>query len=368
MTPEQQQELEQHVARIAQILHQDAQAQGLPMSSLAEIEATVREQMQVHVSPQIGNFFIDQVSPPHVGAYERSVKSILGALKLTRAQALALEVKPSSQISPYLEMCCLRASANASYREAAAEVAIMTGIKVSLKTQQRIVHRQDFSPPEGDRAVEVNQMSLDGGNIRLITPAGKPSQWRQYKALRVNGDGVGVAYYQANDQLCQWVETLVTATLLYCLGDGHPGIWGVYAQMQLSSPRREILDWYHLKENLYKVGGSLKRLQEAETLLWQGKVNEVLALFDALNKPQAHKFCDYLRTHQDRIPNYEYYQSEGIPIGSGDVESWVKQIDRRTQISGAQWREDHVPQVLAHRCAYLNGQLDPTSPISLSKK
>jgi hypothetical protein len=293
------------------------------------------------------------------------VKSILGQLKLTREQALALEVKPSSQISPYLEMCCLRASANASYRDAATEVAIMTGIKVSLKTQQRLVHRQDFSPPEVEGGVEVNQMSLDGGNIRLITPAGEPSQWRQYKALRVNGDGVGVAYYQANEQLCQWVATLPLAALLSCLGDGHLGIWGVYAQMSLSGQHKEILDWYHLKENLYKVGGSLKRLHEAETLLWRGKLNQVLALFDSLKKPQAHKFCDYLRTHQDRIPNYEYYQAEGIPIGSGSVESWVKQIDRRTQISGAQWREDHVPQVLAHRCTYLNGQLDP---ISLSKK
>ncbi len=63
MTPEQQQELEQHVARIAQILHQDAQAQGLPMSSLAEIEATVREQMQVHVSPQIGIFLSTRSVP-----------------------------------------------------------------------------------------------------------------------------------------------------------------------------------------------------------------------------------------------------------------------------------------------------------------
>ncbi len=276
-----------------------------------------------------------------------------------------LAVKPSSQISPYLEMCCLRASANAGYREAATEVAMMTGIKVSLKTQQRLVHRQDFRPPEVAGAVEVNQMSLDGGQIRLVTPPGQPSQWRQYKALRVNGDGVGMAYYQANEQLCQWVATLPLAALLYCLGDGHLGIWGVYAQLSLSSQHQEILDWYHLKQNLYKVGGSLKRLQQAETLLWQGKVNQVLALFDSLKKPQAHRFCDYLRTHQDRIPNYEYYQAEGIPIGSGSVESWVKQIDRRTQISGAQWREDHIPQVLAHRCAYLNGQLDP---ISLSKK
>jgi len=73
---------------------------------------------------------------------------------------------------------------------------------------------------------------------------------------------------------------------------------------------------------------------------WQGKVNETLTLLEPLKNPQAHKFCDYLRTYRQRIPNYEYYQCEGIPIGSGSVESWVKQIDRRTQISGAQWRCD----------------------------
>ncbi len=42
-------------------------------------------------------------------------------------------------------------------------------------------------------------------------------------------------------------------------------------------------------------------------------------------------------------------------IGSGAIESTVKQIDRRTKISGAQWNIKNVPQVLAHRCAYLNG-------------
>lgn len=42
-------------------------------------------------------------------------------------------------------------------------------------------------------------------------------------------------------------------------------------------------------------------------------------------------------------------------MASGAVESAVKQIDRRTKISGAQWNQENVPQVLAHRCAYLNG-------------
>ncbi len=44
--------------------------------------------------------------------------------------------------------------------------------------------------------------------------------------------------------------------------------------------------------------------------------------------------------------NYQYYQAEQIcSIGSGAIESTVKQIDRRTKISGAQWKFDNVPQV-----------------------
>lgn len=54
--------------------------------------------------------------------------------------------------------------------------------------------------------------------------------------------------------------------------------------------------------------------------------------------------------------NYSYYSEEQIcSVASGAVESAVKQIDRRTKISGAQWNQENVPQVLAHRCAYLNG-------------
>lgn len=37
---------------------------------------------------------------------------------------------------------------------------------------------------------------------------------------------------------------------------------------------------------------------------------------------------------------------EGISIGSGAVESTVKQISARIKIAGAQWKSDNVPQVL----------------------
>ncbi len=122
--------------------------------------------------------------------------------------------------------------------------------------------------------------------------------------------------------------------------------------------RREILDWYHLMENLEKVGGSLKRLAQARSLLWQGKLDETQALFEDCQRHQAHCFCQYLRKHHHRIINYAYLQAEGIcSIGSGAVESMVKQSDRRLKSSGARWKPEHVPTVLAHRCAYLNRQL-----------
>jgi hypothetical protein len=71
------------------------------------------------------------------------------------------------------------------------------------------------------------------------------------------------------------------------LGDGHPGIWQIIRQFNCPGERREILDWFHLVENLHKVGGSLKRLKAAESFLWQGKVDETLALFSPLKAKAA---------------------------------------------------------------------------------
>lgn len=91
-------------------------------------------------------------------------------------------------------------------------------------------------------------------------------------------------------------------------------------------------------------------------MLWLGNVDQTLALFEECRKKQAQNFCQYLRKHQHRIVNYGYFQAEQLcSIGSGAVESAIKQVDRRIQISGAQWNAENVPQVLAHRCAYLNG-------------
>ena len=155
------------------------------------------------------------------------------------------------------------------------------------------------------------------------------------------------------------------------MGDGHDGVWNIIAQIRSKDRRREILDWYHLTENLHKVGGSNQRLKQAKNYLWQGLVDDAIALFDDMKKKrcdpagvspaweraprqQARNFQNYLCKHRFRIPDYQLTQELGICIGSGSVESWIKQIASRVKIIGAQWNPKNVSQILRLRCAYLN--------------
>lgn len=246
----------------------------------------------------------------------------------------------------------MRLSANLSYAQAAKDLAYLTGIVVPAKSQQRLVHQQDFAMPRVD--CPIQELSVDGGKIRLRTELHQASEWRDYKAVATE-QGI-IANFHNNAQMINWVNSQPLEVPVTCLGDGHAGVWNIVAEIATAAERREILDWYHLVENLHKVGGSTRRLHQAETHLWKGEVDAAIALFKDCRGKQAQRFCEYLSKHRQRIVNYDYFQAEGIcGVGSGAVESAIKQIGRRVQISGAQWNAENVPQVLAHRCAYLNG-------------
>jgi hypothetical protein len=80
----------------------------------------------------------------------------------------------------------------------------------------------------------------------------------------------------------------------------------------------------------------LKRLKQAESLLWFGQVNEVINLSKDLKNQAFKRLCNYLETHRYRIINYLYYQEESLSsIGSGTVELTIKQIGFRVKLSGA---------------------------------
>jgi hypothetical protein len=179
-------------------------------------------------------------------------------------------VKAYSRLSGGLEKASLRLSANESFQDAEGDLAAMTGMSVGHSTHQRLVGRQSFEFVEAKQG--VSEISLDGGKVRLRDLGESDSPWRDYKAVRVQGLYYS-AFFQDNDSLIDYLSAQRLLSPLVCLGDGHPGVWNLFGELVSVETRWEILDWFHLKENLYKVGGSLKRLTEVETLLWHGQVD-----------------------------------------------------------------------------------------------
>jgi hypothetical protein len=188
--------------------------------------------------------------------------------------------------------------------------------------------------------------------------------WKGYKATVLHQQQKIASSFQENETIVNWVNSQELAPVVTCLGAGHDGVWNIIKEFVPVGERREILDWFHLMENLHKIGGSNQRLFAARELLWCGKVDETIKLFSDCSLKQAENFCADLEKHRKRIINYYYFQAKQICsyafgraklYDSGSIESTIKQIDRRTKISGAQWKSENVPQVLAHRCAYLNG-------------
>ena len=58
--------------------------------------------------------------------------------------------------------------AKASYEHAEADVAMLTGIRISAKTQERMVKRSRLPDPSTE--VPVHELTLDGGMVRVRTP------------------------------------------------------------------------------------------------------------------------------------------------------------------------------------------------------
>lgn len=272
-------------------------------------------------------------------------------MRVQRTEARKLGLKPKEQLSPVMEKCSLAACAKSSYHEAAEDIELMTGMAVGHSSLHRLVQRSEIPSPESEKP--VGELSVDGGKVRLRTPEAGACEWRDDKAVSLH-DSLCNAYFQENEALIEWVQKQPLASVVTCVGDGHDGVWNIMAHLAPEYQRREVLDWYHLVENLYKVDGTKESLERMESLLWSGYVDELLEELKQLKSYTSVRFRAYLRKHRQRIVPYDLYQRMGIVIGSGGVESVVKRIGARLKLSGAQWSRKNVGKMLRLRCAYLN--------------
>jgi hypothetical protein len=126
----------------------------------------------------------------------RQLKSCVGRLAITKQQASRLGVPAYKRLSPLLEICCLLLSANESYHNAETDIETLTQA--------------------------ITEVSIDGGKVRLRSPKGRESYWRDYKAVRLQNLHYG-GFFQDNLSLTDWVNSQRLTNPLFCLGDGHFG-------------------------------------------------------------------------------------------------------------------------------------------------
>ena len=158
---------------------------------------------------------------------------------------------------------------------------------------------------------------------------------------------------------------------LALLGDGADWLW---KHMRACFPEgREILDYYHCAEHIYKVAKaqygkrSIKGLQWVEATvsrLFFSEVGNVIAGLRRMKpinnetKEEIRKLIVYLKNNCGKI----HYQGDGIggyPIGSGGIESAHKFIAHtRMKRSGACWIKETGNEMLRIRCAIYNGTYD----------
>lgn len=152
------------------------------------------------------------------------------------------------------------------------------------------------------------------------------------------------------------------------LGDGAEWLW---KHMVACFPKgRQILDYYHCSEHIYKVADAQyrkdpkKRLEWVESTIARLYFSDISSVIWGLQrmkprneaaKEEIRKLIGYLKNNHSKI-HYHGDRIGGYPIGSGGIESANKFIcHTRMKRSGAWWVKETGNEMLAVRCAIYNG-------------
>lgn len=182
----------------------------------------------------------------------------------------------------------------------------------------------------------------------------------------------------AEAQRRHWTQARETVAL----GDGAVWIWNLVGEHFYDS--RQGVDWYHAATHLRQAAYALKgeHTPEAQrwfkahdTSLFEGHADRIAATLRTL--AQSHpKAADSLRREagyfddNQRRMQYQELREDGLPIGSGMVESACKQFRARLAGPGMRWNRTGAERMLPIRAAVMNRNFDAwwraVSPLPLN--
>lgn len=143
--------------------------------------------------------------------------------------------------------------------------------------------------------------------------------------------------------------------------DGAPWIWNVAADLFPDSS--QIVDWYHAAQHLAAASHALYPQDEEQAERWfqqqkhdlfQGNIHLITHPLDSAGLSEHSR---YFHTHKRRM-QYHQFRDEGYPIGSGSVESGIKQFKARLAGPGMRWSRAGADRMLVIRAAVLSDSFD----------
>ncbi len=164
------------------------------------------------------------------------------------------------------------------------------------------------------------------------------------------------------------------AEALVIVSDGAPWIWSGVAELRSAlllenTPVFEIVDFAHSVSKLTapaKLAAKESSQQQEwfkrmRNLLKRGKAGNVITSLLELNHSQGlnddvRKATEYFQTHETRM-QYDKFRAEGLPIGSGVIESGVRRIvNLRMKGASIFWSPENAEGVLYMRCQVKSGR------------
>lgn len=234
---------------------------------------------------------------------------------------------------------------------------------------ERVVLGEQSSNPE-----DVKSLSLDGGMVHI-----RGEGWKEFKVGSVSAIG------RWTDSSAALSETTYTAVVGEVSAFA-PALWAVAVQRGVPVAYRsnvtadgaawiwnlvedyfpdsvQIVDWYHADQHLAQAAQALFGQDEVAASAWRKQMQTPLYLGDvtpivtALQHQQLEEYARYFHTHQRRM-RYLEFREQGFPIGSGSVESGIKQFKARVSGAGMHWSRRGAQRMLTLRAAVLSHHFD----------
>lgn len=257
-------------------------------------------------------------------------------------------------------------------------------MRAYLKQQeQRVKPERVVLPPPGQDHRQAKGVSMDGGMVNI-----RGEGWKEMKVgaifdvqqqlapdpvsgewvLEARGQNVkyaaelgppevfGPAIWRlaVESEVPQAAKSSVTA-------DGAEWIWNLAKDYFPDS--EQIVDWYHACEHLHQAACALfpEEAEKSERWYNQRRANLYLGELGAITGPLDQAGLSdqsrYFHVHHRRM-RYQEFREEGYPIGSGTVESGIKQFKARLTGPGMRWSRPGAENMLVIRCAVMSQTFD----------